>query len=78
MYIRWASAGFKVELLDEQAEARLIKSATFRVEGDYAYGLLAAEAGVHRMVQISPFTRAALARPVRFDVRSPEVERTSR
>lgn len=57
MYIRWAEQrGFKVELLDEQAGSEAgIKSATFRVEGDYAYGLLAAEAGVHRLVRISPF-----------------------
>lgn len=57
MYLRWAERkGFKVEILDEQAgnEAGL-KSATFRVEGDYAYGLLATEAGVHRLVRISPF-----------------------
>ena len=57
MYIRWAERrGFKVEILDEQAGSEAgIKSATFRVEGDYAYGLLAAEAGVHRLVRISPF-----------------------
>jgi len=57
MYLRWAERkGFKVEILDEQpgSEAGL-KSATFRVEGDYAYGLLATEAGVHRLVRISPF-----------------------
>lgn len=57
MYIRWAERrGFKVEILDEQAGSEAgIKSATFRVEGDYAYGLLATEAGVHRLVRISPF-----------------------
>jgi len=57
MYIRWAEKkGFKVEILDEQSGSEAgIKSATFRVEGDYAYGLLAAEAGVHRLVRISPF-----------------------
>ena len=57
MYFRWAERkGFKVELIDEQpgSEAGL-KSATFRVEGDYAYGLLSTEAGVHRLVRISPF-----------------------
>src|SRR5215204_3584931 len=57
MYLRWAERkGFKVEIIDEQpgSEAGL-KSATFRVEGDYAYGLLATEAGVHRLVRISPF-----------------------
>ena len=57
MYLRWAERkGFKVEVLDEQPGSEAgIKSATFRVEGDYAYGLLAAEAGVHRLVRISPF-----------------------
>ena len=57
MYIRWADRkGFKVEILDEQAGGEAgLKSATFRVIGDYAYGLLATEAGVHRLVRISPF-----------------------
>jgi peptide chain release factor 2 len=57
MYLRWAEKkGFKVEILDEQPGSEAgIKSATFRVEGDYAYGLMAAEAGVHRLVRISPF-----------------------
>ncbi len=57
MYLRWAERrGFKVEVLDEQSGSEAgIKSATFRVEGEYAYGLLSAEAGVHRLVRISPF-----------------------
>ena len=57
MYLRWAERkGFKVEVLDEQSGGEAgIKSATFRVEGDYAYGLLSCEAGVHRLVRISPF-----------------------
>jgi peptide chain release factor 2 len=57
MYLRWAEKkGFKTEILDEQTGSEAgIKSATFRVEGDYAYGLLSAEAGVHRLVRISPF-----------------------
>jgi peptide chain release factor 2 len=57
MYLRWAEKrGFKVDILDEQTGSEAgIKSATFRVEGDYAYGLLSAEAGVHRLVRISPF-----------------------
>ncbi|CAN5711941.1 peptide chain release factor 2 [soil metagenome] len=57
MYLRWAERkGFRVEILDEQAGSEAgLKSATFRVEGEYAYGLLSAEAGVHRLVRISPF-----------------------
>ncbi len=57
MYLRWAEKrGFKTEILDEQAGGEAgIKSATFRVAGEYAYGLLACEAGVHRLVRISPF-----------------------
>jgi peptide chain release factor 2 len=57
MYLRWAERkGFKVEIIDEQSGSEAgIKSATFRVEGEYAYGLLSAEAGVHRLVRISPF-----------------------
>ena len=57
MYIRWAeNKGFKVEILDQGAGSEAgIKSATFRVIGEYSYGLLSAEAGVHRLVRISPF-----------------------
>jgi len=57
MYLRWAERkGFKVEIIDEQSGSEAgLKSATFRVEGEYAYGLLSTEAGVHRLVRISPF-----------------------
>ena len=57
MYLKWAERrGFKTEIIDYQpAEEAGIKSVTFKVEGEYAYGLLAAEAGVHRLVRISPF-----------------------
>jgi peptide chain release factor 2 len=61
LYLRWAEKrGFKSEVLDYQpGEEAGLKSVTFRVEGEYAYGLLAAEAGVHRLVRISPFDQAA-------------------
>lgn len=57
MYLRWAERrGFKTELVDEQPGKEAgIKSATFTLSGDYAYGLMAAEAGVHRLVRLSPF-----------------------
>jgi peptide chain release factor 2 len=57
MYLRWAEKhGFKTEILDYQAgEEAGAKSVTFTVSGDYAYGKLKAEAGVHRLVRISPF-----------------------
>jgi peptide chain release factor 2 len=61
MYLRWTERrGFKRELIDYQpAEEAGLKSATFTVTGDYAFGLLSAEAGVHRLVRISPFDQAA-------------------
>ncbi len=61
MYTRWCDRrGFKRELIDLQpGDEAGIKSATLTVDGDYAYGLLAAEAGVHRLVRISPFDQAA-------------------
>ncbi len=57
MYVRWAERkGFKVETLDLLAgDEAGIKSATLSVTGPYAYGYLKAEAGVHRLVRISPF-----------------------
>ncbi|MBK8480314.1 MAG: peptide chain release factor 2 [Proteobacteria bacterium] len=57
MYLRWCERrGYKVELLDtQQGEEAGIKSATFSVEGEYAFGFLHAESGVHRLVRISPF-----------------------
>ncbi|MEA2156837.1 MAG: peptide chain release factor 2 [Solirubrobacteraceae bacterium] len=60
MEMRWAEKrGFKVELLEATAgEEAGIKSATFRVEGDNAYGLYGAEKGVHRLVRLSPFDSA--------------------
>ncbi len=57
MYTRWAeSRKFKVSLLDFQSgEEAGIKSVTFNIEGDFAFGLLRSECGVHRLVRISPF-----------------------
>ncbi len=57
MYLRWAERqGFATEMIEYQpAEEAGIKSATFTVNGDYAYGLLTSEIGVHRLVRISPF-----------------------
>ncbi|MBA2258522.1 MAG: peptide chain release factor 2 [Acidobacteria bacterium] len=61
MYFRWTERrNLKREVMDLQpGEEAGIKSATFTVSGDYAYGMLLAEAGVHRLVRISPFDQAA-------------------
>ncbi len=60
MEMRWAEKrGFEVELLEvSPGEEAGIKSATFRVSGDNAYGLYSAEKGVHRLVRLSPFDAA--------------------
>ena len=57
MYIRWAERnGYKVTITDAlEGEDAGIKSVTMQVEGDYAFGYLKAESGVHRLVRISPF-----------------------
>ncbi|KUK13641.1 MAG: peptide chain release factor 2 [bacterium] len=57
MYMRWAEdKGFEVKVLDyQEAEDAGIKSVTILIEGEYAYGLLKGENGVHRLVRISPF-----------------------
>ncbi len=61
MYTRWAEQhGYKVQLLDEsEGEQAGIKSATLQMSGPAAYGWLKTEAGVHRLVRISPFDSAA-------------------
>ncbi len=61
MYIRWAEQhGYKVQLLEQsEGEQAGIKSATLQVSGPNAYGWLKTEAGVHRLVRISPFDQAA-------------------
>lgn len=60
MYLRWAEQqGFKSEMNDYQdGEEAGIKSATFTITGEFAFGLLAGESGVHRLVRISPFDSA--------------------
>jgi peptide chain release factor 2 len=71
--------GWKTELLDEQpAEEAGIKSATIAVDADYAYGLLKAEMGVHRLVRISPFDQNARRQTSFAAVSvSPDVEDTT-
>jgi peptide chain release factor 2 len=61
MYLKWSERrGFKRDVIDFQpGEEAGIKSATLILLGDYAYGLMSAEAGVHRLVRISPFDQAA-------------------
>jgi peptide chain release factor 2 len=80
MYLRWSEAkGFDADLVDvTPGEEAGIKSATLTVDGRHAYGLLATERGVHRLVRISPFD-AAKRRHTSFasvDV-TPEVEETA-
>jgi peptide chain release factor 2 len=60
MYLRWAAArGFQVELVEASpGEEAGLKSATFTVKGENAYGILKAERGVHRLVRLSPFDQA--------------------
>jgi peptide chain release factor 2 len=61
MYMRWTERrGFGREVVDLQpGDEAGIKSVTMAISGEYSYGLLAAEAGVHRLVRISPFDQAA-------------------
>ena len=61
MYTRWAEQhGFKINVMDMQpGDEAGIKSAAFTIEGEYAYGYLKSEKGVHRLVRISPFDAAA-------------------
>ena len=63
MYIRWGERnGYKIHISDVlDGDEAGIKSCTIEFEGDYAYGYLKAENGVHRLVRISPFQRAGQA-----------------
>ena len=60
MYLRWAERqGFRTEINEVQdGDEAGIKSATFTISGDFAYGMLTGETGVHRLVRISPFDSA--------------------
>lgn len=57
MYLRWSErSGYETKMLDYQpGDEAGVKSATFLVEGDFVYGYLSSESGVHRLVRISPF-----------------------
>lgn len=61
MYLRWAEQnGYKVEVIERsEGEEAGIKSVTFSIRGDYAYGYLRSEQGVHRLVRLSPFDSAS-------------------
>ena len=61
MYLRWIERrGFSRDIIDFQpGDEAGIKASTITVKGDYSYGLLLAEAGIHRLVRISPFDQAA-------------------
>lgn len=68
MYLRWCELrGFKTEIIDKSpGEEAGLKSATFRVEGPYAYGYLSCEKGVHRLVRKSPFKAGNDSRQTSF------------
>ena len=61
MYVRWAERkGFKVKFIDRSAgEEAGLKSSSFQIEGEFAYGYLSSEKGTHRLVRLSPFNAKA-------------------
>ena len=61
MYLRWATIkGFKIQLISEhKGDEAGIKSSTIKITGDYIYGWLKSESGIHRLVRISPFDSGA-------------------
>lgn len=68
MYVRWSQDhGFSVEVIDQSpGEEAGLKSATFKVDGPYAYGYLSCEKGVHRLVRKSPFKQGNDSRQTSF------------
>ena len=61
MYLKWAqSKNYKINLISEhKGDEAGIKSTTFKIEGDYLYGWLKSESGIHRLVRVSPFDSGA-------------------
>ncbi len=61
MYVKWANnKNFKFQIISEhKGDEAGIKSSTIKIEGDYTYGLLKSESGIHRLVRISPFDSGA-------------------
>ena len=61
MYIKWANnKNFKFQIISEhRGDEAGLKSSTIKIEGDYVYGLLKSESGIHRLVRISPFDSGA-------------------
>src|SRR6267378_4036375 len=82
MYLKWAEQrGFKTEIIDYQpGEEAGLKNVTFRVEGEYAYGLLAAEAGVHRLSirQLGVTRPLPLSSSIRKSTRTSKSKSTTR
>jgi peptide chain release factor 2 len=68
MYLRWCqNRGFKTEMIDQSdGEEAGLKSVTFKVDGPYAFGYLACEKGVHRLVRKSPFKQGSDSRQTSF------------
>ena len=61
MYLKWSAIkGFKTQLISEhKSDEAGIKSSTIKIEGDYVFGWLKSESGIHRLVRISPFDSSA-------------------
>ena len=60
MYLKWFDKkNFKYQIISEHKGEEAVKSSTVKVNGDYLYGLMRSESGVHRLVRISPFDSGA-------------------